>query len=210
MIPQELQDVARAIKQGSVQLPSGSGDARRDSAMAENAVTAFLQNQNRWTINSPDIGSAHSRSWYDLNVNGFYCDVKISELRGNDNTNAAKAVYYLLTGKDPAEVPSQQKPFFKSMCKNESADEARDFYFIVVKKPAAEDAFVVSLKSIAKLTPAPGNLPFQCKWDNCRIPEPRTWTQAREFLLAHWAESIKKRIATAQQGMPEYYPDFFE
>ena len=209
MIPAALQAVAQAIKNGTVQLQSGSGDARRDAAMSEGNIISFLQNQNKWTITSPNIGSAHDRSWYDMQVDGFYCDIKVSELHSNDNTNAKKAVYYLLTGKDPARVPSQQKSFFKLMKENESKDEERDFYFIVVKKPSANDAFVVSLKGIAKLTSAPNNLPFQCRWDDCRNPEQRTWEQAKQFLLEHWAQSIKRRIETTKSGMPAFYPDFF-
>ena len=209
MIPAALQAVVQAIKNGTVQLPSGSGDARRDAAMAESIIVSFLQNQNKWKITSPNIGSAHDRSWYDMQVDDFYCDIKVSELLGNDNTNAKKAVYYLLTGEDPAGVPEQQSRFFKSMSENESEDEERDFYFLVVKKPSADDAFIVSLKGITELTPSHNNPPFQCKWDNCRTPKKRTWKQARQFLLEHWAHSVRKGIETWEKGMPKYYGEFF-
>jgi len=209
MIPKVLQEVAQAITDGFTQLPFGGADPRGDSMVAESVIVAWLLNRQRWNITSPNIDSTHNRSWYDLKIDGLYCDIKVSKLRGNDNTNAKKAVYYLLTGKDPDGVSNQHSRFFKAMRENENEDEERDFYFIVVSK-LDRSAFIVSLKGIAELTPSSNNPPFQCKWDNCRAPTQRTWQQARQFLLECWAASIQKGIAIWKNGMPAQYPGFFE
>ncbi|MGI9310341.1 MAG: hypothetical protein ACR2P7_02275 [bacterium] len=207
MIPDVLIDVAQAITNSQVVLPSGSGDGRRDSSSAELTIVSVLQNQRRWDVHAANVGQAHNRSWYDLMLNDYYCDIKVSDLRGADNTNAKKAVYFFLTGQDPGLVPNRNDQFFCSMSENEAEDEERDFYYIVVDKSNGE-SFVVSLKGIT-VSPAHNNPPFQCKWDDCRMPVQRTWTDAREYLLGVWAQTIKNGIATYRNAMPRYYSDFF-
>lgn len=208
MIPAVLLDVADALTESKLALPSGSGDARRDSSSAEDRIVTWLQNQRRWDIHSPNIEAGHNRGWYDIRIDGHYCDIKVSELKSFDNTNAKNAVYYFLTGVVDA-APVQWANFFADMAKRESPSEERDFYFIVVSKPQA-DAFVVSLKGIGDIRPNFNNLPFQCNWSKCRAPVPRNWRQARRHLLSVWAESIKRGIATHQRGMPVHFPEFFK
>ncbi len=208
MIPQVLQDMALAITAATIPLPFGSGDARRDSSTAEQSIIAWLQNQRQWDIHSPNIDIGHNRSWYDVQIDDFYCDIKVSELQGQDNTNAKCAVYYFLTGADATNAPVRWDAFFRDMSEKESASEIRDFYFIVVTKPRAE-SFIVSLKGIAEVRPAHNNPPFQCNWGNCRVPTQRTWQEARKYLLGKWAEAIQRGIDTYRRGMPTYYPEFF-
>ncbi|MDD9822544.1 MAG: hypothetical protein OXU98_06645 [Gammaproteobacteria bacterium] len=208
MIPGALHEVAAALTASNLQLPSGSGDARRDSSSAENALVAWLQNERRWDIHSPNIAAGHNREWYDLSIDGHYCDIKVSELKSFDNTNAKNAVYYFLTG-NADRAPVQWAEFFEDMAQRENPSEERDFYFIVVSKPRA-DAFIVSLKGIGEIKPAHNNPPFQCNWSLCRTPVNRDWHQARQYLLSVWAETVKKGIETYQRGMPTHFPEFFQ
>ena len=216
MIPQILLEMAAEITNQKPVLPSGSGDGRSDSVAAEDKVIGFLQNwssqnSSEWRINSSNIGRRHNRSWYDFSVdNGhkIFCDIKVSDLKGQDNTNAKLAIYYFLTGKDPDKAPRQWSEFFEDMSSNEKEDDNRDYYYLVVSKKTRE-SFVVSLKGIAKVRPAHNNPPFQCKWDECRTPISRTWQEARDYLLCKWAKSINNGIQALESGMPKFYPDFF-
>lgn len=212
MIPQALLDVAEfiseSIRDDHIQLLSGDWDARQDSSVAEKTIVDYLQKQARWKILSPNSESGHNRNWYDLQVEDYYCDIKVSKLKTQDNAQAKKAIYYLLTGQDPDRVSSQNEPFFRAMSKMEDPNEERDFYYIVVNKLEA-DAFIVSLKGIGDIHPAHNNPPFQCRWGDCRKPVDRTWIQAREHLLGCWAKSTEKGIATLKSGMPTFYPEFF-
>jgi len=207
VIPDVLLEVAKAITESNLVLPRGTGDARSDSSSAENTIVAWLQNERRWDIHSPNIAAGHNREWYDLKVGEYYCDIKVSELRSFDNTNAKNAVYYFLTG-NADNAPVQWADFFRDMAQRESPSESRDFYFIVVSKPQA-NAFIVSLKGIGDIRPAHNNPPFQCNWSQCRTPVSRSWQEARHYLLSVWAETIKKGIETYQRGMPTHFPEFF-
>lgn len=140
----------------------------------------------------------------------FYVDIKVSECRSSDNTNAKKAIYYLLTGKPPDEVPDQESIFFAKMKENERADETRDFYFLVVNKLNTGDVFVVSLKGLSHVVPSTNNQPFQSNWGRCHDNTDRDWNEAKSFLLTKWAESQQKVLDKYAKGMVRYYPQFFE
>ena len=208
MIPEALQEVAAALTEAKLTLPSGGGDARRDSSNAESTIILWMQNQGRWGIYSPNVDASNNLGWYDLRVDGLYCDLKVSNLRSNDNTNAKQAIYYFLTG-DTENPPPQQARFFAQMKERETPDEQRDFYFVVVDKTTGE-TFIVSLKGIREVVPAHNNLPFQCRWINCRTPVERTWHEAKQFLLLNWATAIQRGIEAHQRGMPTHYSEFFK
>ena len=208
MIPAVLQGVATAMTEAELTLPSGGGDARRDSSDAESTVILWMQNQRRWDIYSPNVAASNNLGWYDLQVDGLYCDIKVSNLRSNDNTNAKQTIYYFLTG-DTENPPQQRNRFFAQMKEREDPDEQRDFYFIVVDKTTSE-TFIVSLKGIHEVTPSVSNPPFQCRWTNCRTPVERTWEEAKHFLLSNWATSIRREAELHQLGMPAHYSEFFE
>ena len=51
-----------------------------------------------------------------MEINDYFCDIKISDLKRSDNTGAKQAIYYFLTGiTTPA--PAQQKAFLKNLVK---------------------------------------------------------------------------------------------
>lgn len=208
MIPETLTKLAQVLVESNYKLPSGSGNPRRDSAESEARIISILQNKGLWTLYSPNTESDNETSWYDLKVEGYYCDIKVSRFESADNTSAKDAIFYFITGKAGG-APRPQKDFFRELSENESPDEKRDFYFIVVNKNAP-DVFVVSLKGLANASPTHNNFPFQCNWDKCRDSTNRTWKEARDFLLGVCAESVKRGIRTWEGGMPKYYPEFFK
>ncbi len=213
VLPRELLQIQKYLQKNKLLLPSGSGDARRDSGVAEKEVISHLQNHNwgDFLIRSPNTGKGHNRSWYDIMVKEYYCDIKISELKTADNTNAKKAIFYFLTGLDPEEkqISNAEKVFFSEMRQNEKSDEKRGFYYLIINKIDSSDSFIINLKGLKKLQVAPNNLPFQCNWNENREPENRTWQKAKEFLLSNWAKGIKKKLENTKKGMPEHYPEYF-
>lgn len=211
LIPVVLQEAADFLSNSSLELPSGSGDGRRDSDAGERKVLELLFNAKQWDVSGENIGKPTNRAPYDMTFENMLVDIKISGLSGQDNTNAKGAIYYFLTGEDGKNkpIPTRGKPFWESLKENENPDKARDFYYLVVNKKDTSDVFIVSLKHITKVTPASSNPPFQAKWDDCRVPTKRTWEEAKTYLLGIWAESIK-RAQKSLKAMPTYYPEFFE
>ncbi|MDA7984225.1 MAG: hypothetical protein MPJ52_01505 [Alphaproteobacteria bacterium] len=211
MIPDEIQKVCEYLRDRDLPLPEGSRNTRRDSSIAEDRVVDLLrQGEERGELNF-DIQQAPSeKDWYDVKIGGYYCDIKISNLKSTDNTNAKRAIYYFLTGQNPAEekVPPQASAFFPRMLENESPDEGRDFYYIIIGK-TDRDVFPVTLKTAREFKPSASNLPFQCNWDKNREPVERSWQEAKDYLLTQWAESLRRLVTNVLKGMPKSYPQYF-
>ncbi|MCY4048701.1 MAG: hypothetical protein OXF24_03850 [Hyphomicrobiales bacterium] len=211
MVPATLQEVVTYLKSQILVLPSGSGDARTDSTFAEGYIIQKIREAGKWDVYSPHKDRKNNRAWYDVKIDGLYCDIKVSMCKGNDNTQAKKAIYYLLTGDEETEkIPDRGDEFFRLMYKNESPNETRDYYYLIVNKTNTRDVFVVNLKGIAKCSVAPANMPFQVNWGKNRELVERTWEEAKNYLLGAWAESVKRLIKLKAKGMPEYYPQFFD
>ena len=212
-IPKELIQIKNYLNENNnnFSLSSGGDDPRQDSAKSESKVIQFLQNSQylkNITIHAPNLAQIHNRTWYDIKINNFYCDIKISDFTSSDNTNAKQAVYYLLTGQETP-APAQQKLFFKALKNNENKCEKRNYFYIVIHKEN-KTTNIVSLKNISGIKPNPANQPFQCDWKEAiKNPINRDWNEAKKYLLENWARSISTAIANLNAGMPEYYPEFF-
>ena len=118
-----------------------------------------------------------------------------------------KPIFYFITGKQ--DVPVYFPNYFKLLSEKENEDEKRDCFFIIIKKPDASDAFVVSLKGIKEVKATYGNPLFQCNWNKCREPVNRSWAEARKFLLGKWAECEKKKLLVFRESMYKYYKKEF-
>ena len=215
MIPQDLIDAAKYLKGKTAEInaliaDTEGRDARVASAILEDGIVDLLKDAKKWVVFSPNLDGSNNRSWYDCKINDCFCNIKISELKTNDNTGAKKAIYYLLTGQSPIGVPPQNKGFFKRMKPNESPDENRDYYYFVVNKTNPADIFSVSLKNITHCATNSINQPFQSNWDKCRVPANRTWQEAKDFLLNEWAKSVKSNVDNIKKGMTASYPEYFE
>ncbi len=218
MIPRILNEIRDYLINCKLVLSSGSGDGRSDSANSEKIIISALQNvkNKSWSVLTPN--TKNNRHWYDFicydkDNNSYYCDIKISNLSGNDNMNAKKAIYWLLTGDENThQVSDRNAVFFKTMKENENLSQERDFYYLVVNKNNVGDIFFVSLKNICEegVNVSHNNPPIQSKWDKCRKIESRNMQQAKDFLLKKWAECIKKNIANLESGMPIHYQKYFK
>lgn len=209
MIPQTLLDVRDYLRSIEIRLSYSGQDGRTDSANSENTIIQHIQNSGKWRSHSPNIAGTNNRHWYDIKIEQYYVDIKISECYRNDNTNAKGAIYWLLTGQTES-FPIPTNKYFSSMLKNEDPDEDRDYYYSVVNKKNPKDIFVVSLKGINVIKPNNNNPPFQAQWDKSREPISRSWQEAKDYLLNTWADSIKKAIKIHTKGMPDFYPEYFQ
>ena len=106
MIPEPFIHICSFLKNNPPSL-SLSGNARFDSRASEKAVTSHIINSVReYQIYSPNLsaGQKVDNNWYDIKVEDFFCDIKISELKHADNTGSARHIFYLLTEKNPLKL----------------------------------------------------------------------------------------------------------
>lgn len=189
------------------------GDGRRSSAESERGVIECLRVPGRWNITAANVGS-NQRVPYDFSLlHGnitLYIDLKISRLKAADNTDCKAGIYHALTGRDPGEAPSAYEEYFQALRGHLSPTGASDFYFLVIGKnrPVGdpERAFVCSLRTMRKVVPSGSNLPFQCRWAECREPQERAYEQAKEFLLGNFHASLVKRAA-ALYSFRDHFPE---
>ena len=214
MIPKDLQEVAEYLRGANFTLPTTGTDGRTDSNVGEERVISALQDEasdRGWVIKSSNFSRTDNRSWYDVKINGHYCNIKISRCNGNaDNANAKKAIYYFITGDEGSNVTSRESVFFQRLKEKENPDEERDYFYLIVNKSDTGDVFFVSLKGLETCSPNPRNMPFQVVWEKNRTTVKRTWDEAREFLLGKYADCFKGLARLTLEGMPKHYPEFFD
>ena len=64
-----------------------------------------------------------------------------------------------------------------------------------------------ALKGLQSLVPNGNNLPFQCNWTENEDYKPRTFEEAKDFLLSNFAASIRGRTAIGDDfkvNFPDY------
>lgn len=191
---QEIRDylvsMAEHLKSQPLILSKRSIDGRINSSFNEAEVLNRLLN--KFSLDVPN-----AREWYDFSFsfNGEFVpvNIKISTTDTNDNLNCKLGIYYCLTGQLP--------PFGNGIdwdsyftCLNENMQKnSKDYYFLIINKTNTQDIFIASLKTLAELTPNGNNLPFQAKWSKNKIPNDRTYQEAKDFILSNFAKSIKAR-----------------
>ncbi|MDD9841197.1 MAG: hypothetical protein OXU76_00780 [Alphaproteobacteria bacterium] len=207
--PKPLLEIADFLRNyEKLKLVKDSGDGRLDSAASEQVIFDLLKR--KFGIQTPDT----KRTWYDFKIKGYFVDLKITEYRTADNTNAKKAIYYVLTGDDPSNISDQEDRFFKSLSENIREND-KDYYYLILGKNADigtdERAFVTSLRTLPNVRPSRNNMPFQCVWRKClNKTVVRSHKEVQNFLLGKWGESISLDIKVLQSGMPTYFPQYIK
>lgn len=79
------------------------------------------------------------------------------------------------------------------MKENIGKNKHKDYYFLIINKNDTNDIFVNSLKFIKTLQANGNNLPFQCKWNDNKEMEERSFEDSQKFILTKFGESIKLR-----------------
>ena len=78
---------------------------------------------------------------------------------------------------------------------------------MVINKNDTNDIFINSLKQISTLQPNGNNLPFQIKWCDNKIMNPKSFKKAKVLLLGTLGESIKLR-ADAYISFQKYFSEY--
>jgi len=189
--PSMLTDIISYLKEQNLQLSVQSSDGRVNSSANEDEIIKCINK-------IFDIKVPRKREWYDFCIEtetDFYpINIKVTDTTHADNLSCKLGIYYTLTGLLPDfqnEIP--WLAYFEKLKENLGKFKNKDFYFLVFNKQDSKDIFINTLKGLKKLHANGNNLPFQCRWDNNRNLENRSFEQAEEFILSVFGESIKLR-----------------
>ena len=201
MLPQMLLEMVEFLKKQNLHLSTQSRDGRINSAFNEDEIFNLLEQH--FSINRPNM-----RDWVDFSFseNEVFIPVysKVSTSITTDNLNCKLGIYYALTGQIPPFNNSVfWEMYFKALSENLQSNTA-DYYFLIINKDSPSDVFATSLKGLESISPNGNNLPFQAKWDNNRSFIQRDFTQARDFILHTFEESLKLR-ADAYLSFRKYF-----
>lgn len=201
MLPQMLLEMVEFLKTQNLHLSTQSRDGRINSAFNEDEIFKLLE-QN-FTINRPNM-----RDWVDFSFtqNEVFIpvNIKVSTTKTADNLNCKLGIYYALTGQiPPFNNGVSWENYFKTLSENLQTNNA-DYYFLIINKDNPSDVFATSLKGLESINPNGNNLPFQAKWDNNRNFIQRNFTQARDFILRTFEESLRLR-ADAYLSFRKYF-----
>lgn len=206
MIPASLQAIADWIVKEPIVFTEHFDDGRINSSFNENDLVSLLSKQ------FSGVSSPPPRYWYDFGYNDgskFYpVNIKITETNSADNLNCKLGIFYALTGLDPdfANETNWNK-FFQILKENLSDSPSTDYYFLVVNKYDTSDTWIASLKTIRTLVSNGNNLPFQCRWSENRVPIYRSHSDAVDFILRKFGDSVRKR-AQIYIDWQSHFPEF--
>ena len=191
MIPEVVIELKEYIAEKAPKLSSRFEDGRINAAINEKEIIDLLELDF-------DIKKPRSREWWDITYDDddrtYPINIKISNLRGNDNVQCKLGIYYSLTGIWPT-FPNETswENFFRKLSEDIDTHTDRDYYFLIVNKEDSSDVIATSLKSITSLVPNGNNLPFQCNWGSNRFPISRNHNEAKSFILNHLKKSCELR-----------------
>ncbi|MDR1912841.1 MAG: restriction endonuclease [Helicobacteraceae bacterium] len=191
MIPTIINNICEYLSDSAVALTRPHSDGRVNAYVNEGEILDAIRK--RFRINVP-----RNRSWFDFSIgeqeNFYPINIKVIDTTRADNLNCKLGIYYALTG----QMPSFQNEigwldYFEKLRENMGKNQNKDYYFLVCNKQNVSDIFANSLKGIRTLQPNGNNLPFQCKWDDNREAQERSFNEAKEFILSAFGKSIKLR-----------------
>lgn len=191
MIPEVVTELKQYISEKAPDLSSRFEDGRINAAINEKEIIDLLELDF-------DIKKPRSREWWDITYEddqqAYPINIKISNLRGNDNVQCKLGIYYALTGIWPDfQNEISWENFFRKLSEDIDTNTDRDYYFLIVNKEDSSDVIATSLKSISSLVPNGNNLPFQCNWGSNRSPLSRSHSEAKSFILSNLKKSCELR-----------------
>jgi hypothetical protein len=137
------------------------------------------------------------RHWYDIKIDEYYINIKVSTMESADNISSKIGLAYALTGK--IDVSTKWDTFHEVVAETFHLNHSRnrgsgcDYYFLIIDKNDIEKSFWTSLKRIETLKPNGNNLPFQCVWNKNRHFSSRSDYEAEEYLLRQYLASLRKK-----------------
>lgn len=204
-MPEKLVELANWVAGEDIELSEDLDDGRINSSVSESKILEALQSR------FSSVESPPPRYWYDFAFDDgkdfFPVNIKVTTTTTADNLSCKLGIYYALTGLDPEFANELRwKSYFKSLKENLATDTSSDYYFMVVNKLESSDVWIASLKTLQTLVVNGNNLPFQCRWADNRVPRERSQSDAADFILKTFGDSIKKRAQIYidwQESFPE-------
>ncbi|MDR2151632.1 MAG: restriction endonuclease [Helicobacteraceae bacterium] len=190
-IAQILKDISEFVAAQKIKLSAQVEDGRINASINESEVINVIKE--RFDIDIP-----RSRNWFDFSIENsseFYpINIKITDTTHADNLSCKLGIYYALAGRFP-DFPNEigWLSYFEKLSESIKDNCEQDYYFLVINKQDTADVFVNSLKGLSSLHPNGNNLPFQCRWDRNRNHTPRSFNEAKDFILSNLAASVKLR-----------------
>lgn len=184
--------LSSSLGSGSLALDKSQTDGRLNSQMNErqisDALRLYAHANEQFQTAGLSIEIAPARFWYDFAIHGngtfLPVNVKVSTFEGNDNLSSKEGVFYALTGVDPKAVKiNDWERYCEAVGTHLGTHPSADYYFLVINKNLAGDAFWTSLKRLPELTPNGNNPPFQCNWSKNRAHKPLDQASAQRYIL---------------------------
>lgn len=206
MFPQILVDIRNFLINKHLDLSKQSRDGRINSAFNEDEILETILR------GFPNVQRPSVRDWVDFSITIDDCfvpvNIKVTNTTTADNLNCKLGIYYALTGSMPYFSNTVDwDTYFRALHENLCTNHDKDYYFLIVNKRDSGDIFLASLKTLAKISPNGNNLPFQAKWHDNRHPKNRTYSEAKDFILSCFSESLKLR-ANAYSSFCQYFREY--
>ena len=188
----KLLEVVSFLNSTSIAVSEGHEDGRVNSIADEDTIIDLLIEE----YGSENIIKPPPRCWWDVKIFGYYFNIKSSKYgSAADNFSSKAAILYALTDlpEDKLNVSSWKK-FQDALINHGGKENNRDYYIFSLNKKNNE-VHLTSLKSLSKLTANGNNLPFQIKWKDNTNPTQRTYSEAYDFLVGCYIDSVRKKIS---------------
>ena len=192
MFPAKLLEVVEFLNSISIAVSESHEDGRVNSIDDEDTIIDLLIEK----YGEENIIKPPPRCWWDVKIFGYYFNIKSSKYgSAADNFSSKAAILYALTDlpEDKLNVSSWKK--FQDALSNYAGQENNRDYYILSLNKTNNEVHLTSLKSLSKLTANGNNLPFQIKWKDNTNPTQRTYSEAYDFLVGCYIDSVRKKIS---------------
>ncbi len=196
-----LKDVCAFLKKEDFHLNDSNSDGRINSSLDEDTVLDILTEKY-----SDYIEKMPPRSWCDFKhipTNEPINFKSTSKLSSDNACNYLSLVHALTDIKfDDSRKPNSTKDkkelltwlsSYRYWKKDDSYDNGRDYWFLVVNKNNTSDVCYNSVKSLEKITPNPSNPPFQINWGCNNNRKKRTFCESVDFIFETVSLTIQKQ-----------------
>lgn len=191
MFPSILSEVVEYLNTLTIKVSESHEDGRVNSINDEDTIIDILiQKYGEENIKKPP-----ARCWWDVKIFGHPINIKSSNFKSGDNFSSKLALLYALTDIPEDEIKANSWQIFQDKLKKHKGENNRDYYIIVLSKIEGK-VYLQSLKSLRKINSNGNNLPFQVNWGNNIEPVERTYSQAYDFLINCYKESVRKKISS--------------
>jgi hypothetical protein len=204
-IPKKIIEITNYLAKANMELSHQFQDGRINASINEGEILKIISK--KFNIEIPK-----SRAWYDFSIenkNEFYpVNIKITDTTHADNLNCKLGIYYALTGMLP-DFPNEINwlSYFEKLKESIGKKEDKDYYFLVINKQEQTDVFINLLKGLQELVPNGNNLPFQCKWAANKEFKQRSFSEAKDFILSIFGQSIKLR-SEIYFNFKKFFPEY--